>query len=338
MADDQTKRPYRSNEPAITSASGSDPLAELARLIGQNDPLGEFGRENVRRAAAALSPVAAPPLAPKFGANDYFGGFEPDSYPQTNAELAGEEGDFYEDVPPTKRRSIIMAIAAVIALAVIATAGAFGYRTLFGPTSSSTPPPVTKADTAPSKIVPAASTTPNKLFSDRVPDHAQAEEIVSREEQPVDNQSIAATSTAPTAAPVKQAPPLAASNPPAAANPQPQPPPAPRQAETRAAAQAPTRTASVAGAAAKTPHPAGSYVVQVASQRSEAGAQAAFRNLQAKYAGQLGGRHALIHKVELGAKGTYYRAIVGPFTSANEANELCSGLKAVGGHCIVQRN
>jgi cell division protein FtsN len=339
MADDQTQRPYRSNEPAITCASGSDPLAELARLIGQNDPFGEFGRENARRAAAALSPVAAPPLAPKFGANDYFGGFEPDSYPQTNAELAGEEGDFYEDVPPTKRRSVIMAIAAVIALAVIGTAGTILLGAVFGPTSSSTPPPVTKADTAPSKIVPAAaSKTPNKLFGDRVPDHAQAEEIVSREEQPVDNQSITATSTAPTAAPVKQAPPLAASNPPAAANPQPQSPPAPRQAETRAAARAPTPTASVAGAAAKTPHPAGSYVVQVTSQRSEAGAQAAFRNLQAKYASQLGGRHALIHKVELGANGTYYRAMVGPFTSANEANELCSGLKAVGGHCIVQRN
>ena len=336
MANAQTQRPYRSNEPAITGASGSDPLAELARLIGQNDPFGEFGREKARRATAALSPVAAPPLAPKFGANDYFGGVESDSYPQT--KLAGEEGDFYEDVPPTKRRSVIMAIAAVIALAVIGTAGAFGYRAVFGPTSSSTPPPVTKADIAPSKIVPAAaSTTPNKLFSDQVPDHAQAEEIVSREEQPIDNQSVTATATAPTPASVKQAPPLAASNPPAAANPQPQLPPAPRKAETRAAAP-PTRTASVAGAAAKTPHPAGSYVVQVASQRSEAGAQAAFRNLQAKYASQLGGRNALIHKVELGAKGTYFRAMVGPFTSANEANELCSGLKAVGGHCIVQRN
>jgi cell division protein FtsN len=233
----------------------------------------------------------------------------------------------------------IMAIAAVFALAAIGTAGAFGYRALFGTSGPGQPPQVIKADTAPSNIVPAAaSKTSNKLFSDRVPDHAQAEEIVSREEQPVDNQSITATSTAPTAAPVKQAPPLAASNPPAAANPQLQPPPAPQQAERRAAARAPTRTASVAGAAAKTPHPAGSYVVQVASQRSDAGAQAAFRNLQAKYASQLGGRHALIHKVELGAKGTYYRAMVGPFATANEAAELCSGLKAAGGQCIVQKN
>jgi cell division protein FtsN len=92
------------------------------------------------------------------------------------------------------------------------------------------------------------------------------------------------------------------------------------------------------GGRGQDPHPAGSYVVQVASQRSEAGAQAAFRNLQAKYASQLGGRHALIHKVELGAKGTYYRAMVGPFATANEAGELCSGLKAAGGQCIVQKN
>ena len=59
MADDHSQRPYRSNEaPARNpqgraSASGSDPLAELARLIGQSDPFSEFGRENARRAAAA---------------------------------------------------------------------------------------------------------------------------------------------------------------------------------------------------------------------------------------------------------------------------------------------
>ena len=46
----------------------------------------------------------------------------------------------------------------------------------------------------------------------------------------------------------------------------------------------------------------------------------------------------MIHQVDLGAKGTYYRAMVGPFASANEANELCASLKAAGGQCLVQRN
>jgi cell division protein FtsN len=78
--------------------------------------------------------------------------------------------------------------------------------------------------------------------------------------------------------------------------------------------------------------------VQVSSQRSEAEAQAAFRSLQAKYPTQLGGRQAQIQKADLGAKGTYYRAMVGPFGNASEAGELCSSLKAAGGQCLVPRN
>ena len=82
---------------------------------------------------------------------------------------------------------------------------------------------------------------------------------------------------------------------------------------------------------------AGSYV-QVSSQRSEGEAQAAFRSLQAKFPDQLGGRQPSIHKADLGAKGTYYRAMVGPFANASEASQLCSSLKAAGGQCLVQRN
>ena len=78
--------------------------------------------------------------------------------------------------------------------------------------------------------------------------------------------------------------------------------------------------------------------MQVSSQRSEAEAQAAFRGLQAKFPNQLGGRQPVVHKVDLGAKGTYYRAMVGPFATANEAVELCTSLKAAGGQCLVQKN
>ena len=191
-----------------TSASASDPLAELARLIGQNDPFAEFGRDNAR----AVPPAAdrrRPPTAPSFGANDYFGAaaapapqpcagseaapfgarglaaacaFAANSrslsvpkarrpaYPAADAgELRGgprsseqrqfgaEEDDFYDDAPPPRRRMGVMAIAAVFALAVIGTAGAFGYRALFGSSGTHVPPPVIKADTAPSKIVPATA-------------------------------------------------------------------------------------------------------------------------------------------------------------------------------------
>src|SRR4051812_32306164 len=63
MVDDRTQRPFGANEPARnaskTGSSGNDPLAELARLIGQNDPFGEFG--NARRASAP--PSHEPPQA-----------------------------------------------------------------------------------------------------------------------------------------------------------------------------------------------------------------------------------------------------------------------------------
>ena len=78
--------------------------------------------------------------------------------------------------------------------------------------------------------------------------------------------------------------------------------------------------------------------MQVTSQRSEAEAQTAYHALQGKYGSVLGSHSMFVHKVELGAKGTYYRAMVGPFGSQAEASQLCSSLKSAGGNCFVQRN
>jgi hypothetical protein len=315
---------------------------------------------------------------------------------------------------------VVMAIAGVAALAVIGTAGAFGYRALVGSAGSTKPPPVIKADTAPSKIVPATTgkdTQSNKLITDRVNERGQSEKLVSREEQPMDRPTAAALSqsgpqmalgsgvvgsepkkvrtiaihpdqpvadAAPStmsaaAAPARPAPALAPRA--AAAPPRPAPdttadveegapaaptrsaqPPrqaaaasgnsplslnpnaapsraAPTPAPAAPAPAAPARTAAVApqAPAAASTGGSGSYV-QVSSQRSEGEAQAAFRSLQAKFPDQLGGRQPSIHKADLGAKGTYYRAMVGPFANAGEASQLCSSLKAAGGQCLVQKN
>ncbi len=98
------------------------------------------------------------------------------------------------------------------------------------------------------------------------------------------------------------------------------------------------RTASVPRQTAAQPARHGGYAVQLSSQRSEADAVAAFRNMQSKYPSQIGGRQPLIRRVDLGKKGVYYRAMVGPFASADQAGRLCSSLKAAGGSCFVQRN
>src|SRR5262249_2957088 len=99
-------------------------------------------------------------------------------------------------------------------------------------------------------------------------------------------------------------------------------PPAPRMAAT----PPPAAAASAA---------AGEYVVQVASQRSGADAQAAFRWLQEKMPSRLGGGPAIVGRGDLGGKKIYYRAFAGASASAGDAAHFCSSLKAAGGQCII---
>jgi hypothetical protein len=113
------------------------------------------------------------------------------------------------------------------------------------------------------------------------------------------------------------------------------PTPVPVRPRTAMTQPAPLNSSPAAEAA---PSAGGGYAVQVSSQRSEAEAQTSFRALQAKFPGQLGGQQPMVRRADLGAKGIYYRALVGPFASMEQAAGVCSSLKAAGGSCIVQRN
>jgi SPOR domain len=110
--------------------------------------------------------------------------------------------------------------------------------------------------------------------------------------------------------------------------------PPPDQATEQASNAAPITSTSNA----VTPVSNGGYVVQVSSERSDTEAQASFKTLQSRYPTVLGGRSALIRRVDLGEKGIVYRAQVGPFDTVDQARQFCGSLKAAGGHCIVQRN
>ena len=145
------------------------------------------------------------------------------------------------------------------------------------------------------------------------------------------------------AAPSKQAP-AAKSSPrgPISLDPQessaPPPPPAPRVAAAAPPATtqslqppAPRATAVQSGASS-------GYMVQLSSQRSEAEAQAAFKSLQGKFPDQLSDRTSTIKRVDLGDKGIYFRTLVGPFGSSDEAATFCTELKAAGGQCLIPRN
>jgi hypothetical protein len=110
------------------------------------------------------------------------------------------------------------------------------------------------------------------------------------------------------------------------------PPAAPPRSQVARTEERPAPLATAPAAAAST----GGYGVQVTSQRSEAEAQAAFRELKGKYPDQLGNRQPIIRRADLGDKGTFYRALVGPFGSREQAIQVCTTLKAAGGSCIVQ--
>ncbi len=80
----------------------------------------------------------------------------------------------------------------------------------------------------------------------------------------------------------------------------------------------------------------GGYVVQVTSQRSEADAQAAYRQLQTMYP-LLRSRAPIVQRADTGANGVFYRAIVGPFSSSERALEFCNDLTSLGGRCAVAK-
>jgi SPOR domain len=103
------------------------------------------------------------------------------------------------------------------------------------------------------------------------------------------------------------------------------------ETRTRAAAMKPEPAAAASDGT-------GGYMVQVSSQRNEADAQASFKTMQTKFAAVLGSRTPLIKRADLGEKGVYYRAMVGPFASKDEAVQFCGGLKTAGGQCVVQSN
>lgn len=102
---------------------------------------------------------------------------------------------------------------------------------------------------------------------------------------------------------------------------------------TQAQQQAPRTTVASLGPA--TAPASGNYVVQVASHKTPEEAQNAWNNLRQQYGSIFGNRNADIRKVDLGDRGTFYRAMVGPM-NREQANALCQNLKTQGAGCIVQ--
>ena len=421
------RRDGASSDPARQAVS--DPLAELARLIGQDEAFGSIVRNSARAepqrepdpppaswrsrtepawrreepvahdayaqhdapaaAQAAYDPnpyddghavheahaAAAPAEAAAHHGHDAGGEYYGEGAEGHQAEEGHYEGEEdYADPVPERRRGALVMVAAVVGLALVGTAGAFGYWAWStGPRGE---PPLIKADTTPNKVVPAtqADAAGNKSIYDRFNDKGgTTERTVSREEAPADIKSAPPRSVYPSAGgvygPSPAAPPASGVSangaprvvhtetirpnqvasadigqpvaPPLTAAATPPAPVAP--AKQQPAPRAKQASQSPVAQPADTPPareaaPTGGFVVQLSSQKTEEEARASFKVLASKYAAVFGDREPYIKRVTIPEKGTFYRANVGPFATSAEANHFCSNLKIVGGQCIVQKN
>ncbi len=459
MADDTYSRGYR-NDPqgrdgAGASGPSTDPLTELARLIGQSDPFAA-GANRDRRPdprdpqssqdwPGSESPNPQYPdqhrdrHEPSFEGRGSEESYADRGYPDAGgyddqhaqSDHGYQDGAYARPAAPgydaplrshsdtaPRRRGGLITVAALVGLAVIGTAGAFAYRTVF--TGPSGAPPLIRADGGPNKIVPLAQNTDNaanKQIYDRMGDRGQNERVIPREEQPINipdparsgtprmGAAAGSFATLPGGPPAQQAfpdtsavaPPQSAqatpgeprkirtvtikadqpANEPARAAPPPMrgapaasPPANQSAAAPRASASAPASNAplslapqDVASAAAPPPAAAparaappprvahaapppraavttggeSGYFVQVTAQKSEDEARASFRGIQARYASVLNGRDPVIRRKDLGTRGIFYGAQVGPY-SREDAVQLCESLKSAGASCMVQRN
>jgi hypothetical protein len=314
-----------------------DPIAELARLIAQGDTQEESAPSDnrLRQETVSVDYEETPELPPapqlavdlndddqscehdEHRSDDQACGVDDDlsaaeqqyqdsEFPHDPERRGGEIPHYpveeeHQDCEALRvRRHRLTLAMAIIGLALVGSACAVGYRNMFAGSVSPTLPPSI-----------AAINEPNTILS--VSEAPAASTVIA----PAHRLTIAAAPSRPSQS--GGADDTVASS-------------------REHLAAVPVAHANSDTAAVTAPIVASGYAVQVTSERSESRAQGAFRALQAKYPNQLSGHQPIIRRADLGAAGIYYRALVGPFASAEKAAKMCSGLKAAGGDCIIQKN
>ncbi len=225
------------------------------------------------------------------------------------------------------------------------------------------PSPQTQASNAPAAVVPhyvkTMTVTADGKLVPREPDAAPASgQSATPQVAAPDQQSSGQApgvqglpAKVPAAGPGAAAPtPLPVARPKAPTTPPPARASASGQAATPAVAPAPSTSTPVAKSpaarpaetkAAASPAPAapakpGGYMIQIASQPTEAGAKASYQNLARRFGSVIGGKGVDIQKADIAGKGVYYRVRV-PAGSRQDAITLCQNYKAAGGSCYVTR-
>jgi hypothetical protein len=213
-----------------------------------------------------------------------------------------------------------------------------------------------KSEPAGPRRVQIIPITPNGPVASGPPPDSAPRPTIAVPGMVIDNSSMAPRATPPPPAgqpqlpqPQRQAavvqPPPQPPAPPRA-TPAPQARPQPSAEAAPAAPAAPERRASVAvpkvpktndafspGASAQAATPASGgngFVAVLASQKSRMDALKVFADLQQRYGDVLSNKPADVQEANLGERGVFYRAVVGPPGSREAAAQVCTQLKAAG--------
>ena len=76
--------------------------------------------------------------------------------------------------------------------------------------------------------------------------------------------------------------------------------------------------------------------MQIGSYKSEAEARLSWIAFKAEH-DAAAGYLPYVKSVDLGARGTWYRLLIGPFADRKSAMEVCAKLKADGASCLLAR-
>ncbi|MBE7246408.1 MAG: SPOR domain-containing protein [Actinomycetospora chiangmaiensis] len=210
--------------PRGQGAAKPDPLAELARIVGQDDPFRALlaARDQMRAVAPAepqagwngrIEPsFAAEPVkaSPADAFDQYLASVERDTHEEApyphGGDAAADEGQDYAEGRPLRRtnpRRRLVSVGAGIAVVAVAVTGALTYKGLNSGGHGGVP--VVQADSTPLKVAPKVADgveipDQNRQIYDPKGKKDGQIKIVNREEQPLDVAEAARAAQGPTVA------------------------------------------------------------------------------------------------------------------------------------------
>ncbi|WP_342106668.1 SPOR domain-containing protein [Methylobacterium sp. SI9] len=210
-------------------AAKADPLAELARIVGQDDPFRALlaARDQMRAAAPPETPTGwngriEPSFAPEpvkaspaDAFDQYLASVERDTHEEAPYAGMGDAAassvdETYADDRPLSRanpRRRLVSVAAGIAVVAVSVTGALTYKGLHGGSHGGVP--VVQADSTPLKVAPKVADgveipDQNRQIYDPKGKKDGQIKIVNREEQPLDVAEAARAAQGPTLSPSSQ--------------------------------------------------------------------------------------------------------------------------------------